>query len=352
MPGLGRGGIMPGFGRGPPGPPVPPGRGALGRAPWPGPPGRGACGRGAVWPPTPNGLLATRGVLGRGAGRGPGVGRGAASSVGAGAAAGAWATAGCGWGSGARAGTGAGAVTAGAGCWTGAGAAGRLAALAAGLLAGAAAADGNASRSRRATGASTVDDALLTNSPSSLSFARTSLLGTPSSLASSCTRALPATGLLRTEPAAARRSRSRWETQSSLALHRVLIALLLTFASLDPDGSLGENLHRSAGTAERRGQPHPRRIAASTCRRTGAGSNRTVLRNARPNARRRSASVTQDGSGCSQAPRPAARRRGSGSTSRTGQPAGSSRTSGPATTRSRSVAGTRWRQPTHVRMTT
>ncbi|CKU92266.1 Uncharacterised protein [Mycobacterium tuberculosis] len=50
----------------------------------------------------------------------------------------------------------------------------------------------NDSRSRRATGASTVDDADLTNSPCSLSRARTSLLVTPSSLANSCTRALPA----------------------------------------------------------------------------------------------------------------------------------------------------------------
>ena len=51
----------------------------------------------------------------------------------------------------------------------------------------------NDSRSRRATGASTVEDADLTNSPCSLSRARTSLLVTPSSFANSCTRALPAT---------------------------------------------------------------------------------------------------------------------------------------------------------------
>src|SRR5437899_10925864 len=51
----------------------------------------------------------------------------------------------------------------------------------------------NASLSRRATGASTVLDADLTNSPISLSLASTFLLSTPSSLASSCTRALPAT---------------------------------------------------------------------------------------------------------------------------------------------------------------
>mgnify|MGYP007126046172 CR=1 FL=1 len=54
----------------------------------------------------------------------------------------------------------------------------------------------NALRSRRATGASTVLDADLTNSPISLSLARTVLLSTPSSFASSCTRAFPATALL------------------------------------------------------------------------------------------------------------------------------------------------------------
>jgi hypothetical protein len=54
----------------------------------------------------------------------------------------------------------------------------------------------NTSRSRRATGASTVLDADLTNSPISLSLASTILLSTPSSFASSCTRAFPATALL------------------------------------------------------------------------------------------------------------------------------------------------------------
>jgi hypothetical protein len=52
------------------------------------------------------------------------------------------------------------------------------------------------SRSRLATGASTVLDADLTNSPMSFNLARTVLLWTPSSFASSCTRALPATALL------------------------------------------------------------------------------------------------------------------------------------------------------------
>jgi hypothetical protein len=51
--------------------------------------------------------------------------------------------------------------------------------------AGAAEPVSKAPRSRRATGASTVLDADLTNSPMSLSLARTVLLSTPSSLASS-----------------------------------------------------------------------------------------------------------------------------------------------------------------------
>lgn len=52
------------------------------------------------------------------------------------------------------------------------------------------------SRSLRATGASTVLDADLTNSPIFFSLASTVLLSTPNSFASSCTRALPATALL------------------------------------------------------------------------------------------------------------------------------------------------------------
>ena len=65
--------------------------------------------------------------------------------------------------------------------------------LAAGLVAG------NASRNLRTTGASMVEDGDLTNSPMSVSFAMISLLVLPSSFASSCTRALPATALLRDE---------------------------------------------------------------------------------------------------------------------------------------------------------
>jgi hypothetical protein len=58
------------------------------------------------------------------------------------------------------------------------------------------ASEGKESRSLRATGASTVEEADFTYSPRSASFLRTSLLVTPSSFASSCTRALPATALL------------------------------------------------------------------------------------------------------------------------------------------------------------
>jgi hypothetical protein len=209
MPGPGRGGIAPGLGRGPPGPAGPAGRlagGRGGRAPgvagW-GPPGRG----GWPVPPTPNGLLPMRGP-----GRGPPgrvvpaagtpvprstPGTGAGSTGNDGGAGGV--------------GTDSGTVVAGAGA--GAAGAGAVAMAATGSGAGAAffagarrgaGEAGNASRTRRATGASTVDDALLTNSPSSPSLLNTSLLVTPSSLASSCTRALPATGLLRRNRAATR----------------------------------------------------------------------------------------------------------------------------------------------------
>jgi hypothetical protein len=170
---------------------APPGRGA---------PGRGAGGRGigrSTGCAEEKGLLPTRGVRAAGfgaAGRGPGVGPGrAGASVepacgcsGAGAG-----------GAGGSGGVGAGASGLGAAGFAGAGAASLTAALAPAPLpaafSGAGLAPPNDSRSRRATGASTVDDADLTNSPCSLSRASTSLLVTPSSLANSCTRALPAT---------------------------------------------------------------------------------------------------------------------------------------------------------------
>jgi hypothetical protein len=84
---------------------------------------------------------------------------------------------------------------------------------------------GNASRSLRTTGASMVEDGDLTNSPMSVSFAMISLLVLPSSFASSCTRALPATALLRDEgwrPVITARSPSSCVGCCSLLLHDVL----------------------------------------------------------------------------------------------------------------------------------
>jgi len=181
----GRGGMLPGVappGRGPPG------RGGMapgaGRAPVGAPAWGRGCGRSTG--AEENGLLPTRG------GRGP-PGLGAA---------------GPGWAPGSATGLGAATTTSAGTGGTGAagfvaggatGAAGATATVS-GFLAGAftgAFSTGlgppNASRRRRATGASTVDDADLTNSPCSLSRASTSLLVTPSSFANSCTRALPAT---------------------------------------------------------------------------------------------------------------------------------------------------------------
>ena len=281
MPGFGRGGMLPGDGRLPAGalPPRSPrgpgaGRFSPGRAarsppgaPWP--PGRGpGVGRAGGAPaPTPNGLLPTRGA------RGPGFGdcglggttwpppwlgwlfcaaAGCCWCGGCGICRGAGLGAGfCvieGWGaSGACCSTLAAAGAAGFGdagpglaagfgttvCATGWVTSGLLG-LAAGFgCAGvgvlrAGASDfaeppglGYASRNLRATGASTVEDADFTNSPSSFSFASTSLLVTPSSFASSCTRALPATALLvRVRPAASGPARPRpivW--RSWLQLH-------------------------------------------------------------------------------------------------------------------------------------
>jgi hypothetical protein len=224
---LGRGGIAEGLGRGPawlmPNGLLPPERGGRG------PPGRGP--PGAAGP-------APRPVAG-GPGRGgtmPGPGLGAAGAVGsatgrwraccaaltaascsalsaaarasAAATSMSWALAGLitgAWGCGAGV-----FLAGGAGFLGGAGFADTLAAVGpvggVGAAAGGAGADAGAApasraaRSRRATGASTVLDADFTNSPISFNLASTVLLSTPSSLASSCTRAFPATALLTPRP--------------------------------------------------------------------------------------------------------------------------------------------------------
>ena len=158
-------------------------------------PGRGPVGR-PIPVPVPKGLLPGRGPAGRVAGRGADASAADTSAAGAsaeGAGAGSGST-GAGLTGGATAAASAGAATAAStGLTTAPSSAAAF--LAAGLRLGAAcsAAGGMASRSRRATGASTVDDADFTNSPMSCSLARTSLLVTPSSLASSWTRTFDTT---------------------------------------------------------------------------------------------------------------------------------------------------------------
>lgn len=186
---------MAGLGRDPP---------AAGR----GPPGR-AAGRGIPPSLLVNGLLPGRGPAGRGGaasrlvngllpGRGP-AGRAGAAAAAAGSITGSA-------GAGATGGATAAATTAGTGSATGGASTGVVAAgaaavffaavfLAAVFLAGAGATAGKTSFNFRTTGGSTVDDADRTNSPMSCSLARTTLLSTPSSLASSYTRTL-ATALL------------------------------------------------------------------------------------------------------------------------------------------------------------
>lgn len=123
---------------------------------------------------------------GRGAGFGPGVGRGPGA---AGAAGAAGLSAAAGLGAGGRG-------AAGRAACAGEGAAGRAgAALRAGADLPPPLPCWRASVSLRTTGASMVEDAERTNSPSSWSLAMTTLLSTPNSLASSYTRTL-ATSLL------------------------------------------------------------------------------------------------------------------------------------------------------------
>jgi hypothetical protein len=277
-------------------------------------PGRGAAGRGAGDAPTPKGLFPGLGAAGRGGipgepgcwngelgpgrvgGRSPpGAGRAGAeeepaAGPGCGRAAGGCAGGACGLGgaalggavvgllaaalgaaAGGAAGAGAGAAAPRASAAGGAPAADGAAAapdpVAAGFAADLAAAlagdlaAGKLSRSLRTTGASTVDDALLTNSPSSLSLASTSLLGTPSSFASSCTRALPATGLLVSRPAGHRStSFVTGATRSSLTLHCRLIRIdLLSPGSPSPDPSVVATAQSAPAPPRRRARRARRR---------------------------------------------------------------------------------------------
>jgi len=255
-------------GRGPP-----PGRGGIPPGPGRGPPG--TCGRGigrsTGWAEE-NGLLPTRGGRGppglgaAGPGRGPGAASGAGVATGAtGATTGAAGAAGTGAVGLATAGAGGAVATAptSAAAWTGAG----FAAAFAGAFCGALAPPKD-SRNRRATGASTVDDADLTNSPCSLRRARTSLLVTPSSLANSCTRALPATTSPSLEATAVGGPRLGFSYDAwSSGLHGVLIVLRYLFS---PGWTSTEMLDhrgwvRCTGDAQRSTEgPPPQRCREAT----------------------------------------------------------------------------------------
>lgn len=267
--------------------------------------------------------MPTRGAFG------PGFGPGAAGRAGASARA-AGAAGACGAGVGAdgagaagRCGAGVGADAAGA-CGAGvgaAGAAGAAGACGAGLGPGRGApglgadappevplppdagaeapplAAGNDSRRRRATGASTVDDADFTNSPCSFKRASRSLLVTPSSFASSCTRALPATALL-TERSSAAPTRSARTTSGYLDTMFIVGASRCAHEFVNLFSSWRGELPRPVG-----------RSIVVRSQTTADRSRGPVTRSARPRARRFSACWKQSGSGCNHAPRPGNLRR-------------------------------------------
>jgi len=287
-------------------PGVAPGRAAPGRTA----PGRGAGGRGmgrsTGWADE-NGLLPTRGARAAGLGTGPGRGPGricGGEAAGAGPAGGSGAVGG----------------SAPAGlliCGAGAVGAPLPAALSA-TFSAAGLPPPNDSRSRRATGASTVEDADLTNSPCSLSRARTSLLVTPSSLANSCTRALPAT----TSP-----------VYEATAVDGPRLGLAMTHG------------HRGFTVCSFSLLPVllPGAPSDSICSATADVSGGPAMRSARVKARRRIAACAHCGVGCSHAPRPGRLPAVSTITATLPFPVGT------ATTRSSSTASSRFRHPTHVR---
>ena len=181
----------------------------------------------------------------------------------------------------------------------------------------------NDSRSRRATGASTVDDADFTNSPCSFSRARTSLLVTPSSLANSCTRALPAT--------------------TSPVYEATVVGRASGLAVTHGDGG-----HRDFTVCSCSSLPVllPGRSGAprnSMCSTTAEVSGKPAMRSALVKARRRIACCAHCHAGCSHAPRPGRLPAVSTITAYVPFPVDA------ATTRSSSTANSRFRHPTHVR---
>lgn len=260
---------------------------------------------------------------GRGAGLGPGVGRGPGAAGAAGAA-----------GRSAAAGFGAG----------GRGAAGRAACAGEGAAEFGAALRAEAdlppplpcwraSVNLRTTGASIVEDAERTNSPSSWSLAMTTLLSTPNSLASSYTRTLATSLLL--GPGCVRTVATSWAYSSRA--HRVLIAISTYFQLAGYQGRTGFRATRfTVLPVQRTAAQQP--SVCSTYWRNAFTSSAPGARNALVNARRRTAWSRQTGAGCTYAPRPGSVPRGSG-------------THAPliATMRSRSVLAARSRHPTQVR---
>lgn len=231
------------------------------------------------------------GGLGPGVGRGPGAGAGAAGTL---------------LGASAAAGLGAGAPglgAAGRAACAGEGAAGFAGVAlrgAAGFPAARFAGEApepcwKASVNLRTTGASIVEDAERTNSPSSWSLAMTALLSTPNSLASSYTRTLATSLLL--GPGYRRTVATSWAYSSRT--HRVLIAISTYFRLaryLTAWGSVRYCFLSSYGAAYA--------AVFSTARRTSAVSSGPWTLRALGNARRRTARSRQTEAGCRYAPRP------------------------------------------------
>ncbi len=189
-----------------------------------------------------------------------------------------------------------------------------------------------ASVNLRTTGASIVEDAERTNSPSSWSLAMTTLLSTPNSLASSYTRTLATSLLLGPGCPPDRRYFMGVLIAYSSSAHRNLDLLPTREV---PDRTVFRALCVLAvRCCSGRLQPACR----SRNRRTSVVSNGPRPRKARGNARRRTARSRQTSVGCTYAPRPGSVPRGSGAHSPS-----------ISTMRSKSPLAVRSRHPRHVR---
>lgn len=288
--------------------------------------GRGAPGRGALLrPPSVEAAgFSASGALGpgRAPGLAPGDGAAAVSAAGADAAgaagAGAAASAGAGAegagaaGAGAAGAAAAGAEGAGAGA-AGAGAAGAadgrgpgVPAFSAGLDSGFDADAGKAPRSFLTTGASIVDEAERTNSPSSCSFATASFEVMPSSLASSCTRTLATFLLSRSAPSQVRtvyflRASTAGAAKPITEHNKALIAGYSSGFHQISDPLSGWTVS----------SPLPVGASSRALNQASASAVSTEPRKARLKACRRSAAAKHAVPRCTQAPRPDIRRRSS-----------------------------------------